>query len=73
MYESGLHSIEGAKASSSQARDQLSKTTIFSPLDGVVTVLNSKARRTGRGDEPVRRHRSHEGGGFETTCRRSWM
>ncbi|HEX4667829.1 MAG TPA: efflux RND transporter periplasmic adaptor subunit [Chthoniobacterales bacterium] len=42
MFESGLHSIEGAKASSSQARDQLSKTTIFSPLDGVVTVLNSK-------------------------------
>ncbi len=42
MYESGLHSIEGAKASSSQARDQLSKTTIYAPLDGVVTVLNSK-------------------------------
>ena len=42
MYESGLHSIEGAKASSSQARDQLSKTTIYSPLDGIVTVLNSK-------------------------------
>jgi HlyD family secretion protein len=42
MYQSGLHSIEGAKASSSQARDQLSKTTIYSPLDGVITVLNSK-------------------------------
>ncbi len=42
MYQSGLHSIEGAEASSSQARDQLSKTTIYSPLDGVVTVLNSK-------------------------------
>ena len=42
LYESGLHSIEGAQASSSQARDQLSKTTIYSPLDGVVTVLNSK-------------------------------
>ncbi|MDQ3199666.1 MAG: efflux RND transporter periplasmic adaptor subunit [Verrucomicrobiota bacterium] len=42
MYESGLHSIEGAQASSSQARDQLSKTTIYSPLNGVVTVLNSK-------------------------------
>ena len=42
MYASGQHSIEGAKASSSQARDQLSKTTIYSPLDGVVTVLNSK-------------------------------
>jgi HlyD family secretion protein len=42
IYQSGLHSIEGAKASSSQARDQLSKTTIYSPLNGVVTVLNSK-------------------------------
>jgi HlyD family secretion protein len=42
MFQSGLHSIEGAKASSSQARDQLSKTTIYSPLNGVVTVLNSK-------------------------------
>jgi HlyD family secretion protein len=42
MYQSGLHSIDGAKASSSQARDQLSKTTIYSPLNGVITVLNSK-------------------------------
>jgi HlyD family secretion protein len=42
MYNSAMHGIEGAKASSSQARDQLSKTTIYSPLDGVVTVLNSK-------------------------------
>jgi HlyD family secretion protein len=42
MYDSGLHSIEGAQAGSSQARDQLSKTTIYSPLDGTITVLNSK-------------------------------
>lgn len=42
MYNSAMHSIEGAKASSSQARDQLSKTSIYSPLNGVVTVLNSK-------------------------------
>ena len=42
MFNSGLHSIEGAKAVSSQARDALSKTTIYSPLNGVVTVLNSK-------------------------------
>jgi HlyD family secretion protein len=42
MFESGLHSIEGAQAGSSQARDQLSKTTIYSPLEGTVTVLNSK-------------------------------
>src|SRR5207244_6477316 len=33
---------ERAQASSSQARDQLSKTTIYSPMDGTVTVLNSK-------------------------------
>ncbi len=41
-YESSLHEIERAEASSSQARDQLSKTTIYSPLDGTITVLNSK-------------------------------
>src|SRR5437762_5188298 len=41
-YESSLHEIERAEAGSSQARDQLSKTTIYSPIDGTVTVLNSK-------------------------------
>src|SRR5436189_5636467 len=41
-YESSLHEIERAQASSSQARDQLSKTTIYSPMDGTVTGLNSK-------------------------------
>jgi HlyD family secretion protein len=41
-YESSLHEIERAQAGSSQARDQLSKTTIYSPIDGKVTVLNSK-------------------------------
>jgi HlyD family secretion protein len=41
-YESSLHEIERAQAASSQARDQLSKTTIYSPLDGTVTLLNSK-------------------------------
>src|SRR6266699_1536196 len=41
-YESSLHEIERAEASSSQARDQLSKTTIYSPMDGTITILNSK-------------------------------
>ena len=41
-YESSLHEIERAEAGSSQARDQLSKTIIDSPIDGTVTVLNSK-------------------------------
>src|SRR5436309_12505511 len=41
-YESSLHEIERAEAGSSQARDQLSKTTIYSIIDGTVTVLNSK-------------------------------
>ncbi len=41
-YESTLHEIERAEAGSSQARDALSKTTIYSPIDGTITVLNSK-------------------------------
>src|SRR5438876_4286698 len=41
-YESSLHELERAEASSSQARDQLSKTTVYSPIDGTVTILNSK-------------------------------
>jgi HlyD family secretion protein len=41
-YESSLHEIERAEAASSQARDQLLKTTIYSPIVGTVTVLNSK-------------------------------
>src|SRR5213595_1966647 len=41
-YDSTLHEIERAEACSSQARDQLSKTTIYSPIDGTVTILNSK-------------------------------
>src|SRR5437660_3917159 len=41
-YESSVHEIERAQAASSQARDQLSKTTIYSPLNGTVTLLNSK-------------------------------
>jgi HlyD family secretion protein len=41
-YESSLHEIERAQAGASQAHDQLSKTTIYSPIDGTITVLNSK-------------------------------
>src|SRR6059058_5136729 len=41
-FESSLHEIERAEAGSSQARDQLSKTTVYSPIDGTVTILNSK-------------------------------
>src|SRR5207244_12956485 len=42
--ESSLHEIERAQAGSSQARDQLSKTTIYSHIDGTITILNSKLR-----------------------------
>ena len=41
-YDSTIHQITQAEASSSQARDQLSKTTIYSPIEGRVTILNSK-------------------------------
>src|SRR5437660_7143951 len=40
--ESSLHEIERAQAASSQARDALSKTTVYSPIDGTITILNSK-------------------------------
>src|SRR5690242_11735920 len=36
------HQVEMAKASLDSAEDSLSKTTIFSPLDGVITKLNSE-------------------------------
>jgi HlyD family secretion protein len=41
-FESSLHEIERAQAGSSQARDQLAKTTIYSPIEGIVTILSSK-------------------------------
>ena len=41
-YEGSRHDIERAQAASSQARDQLSKTTIYSPIDGTITIKNSK-------------------------------
>src|SRR5437660_2533341 len=41
-FESSQHVIERAQAGSSQARDQLSKTTVYSPINGTVTILNSK-------------------------------
>src|SRR5205823_14147 len=41
-YESSLHEIERAQAGSSQAQDQLSKKTIYSPIDGTITILNSE-------------------------------
>lgn len=41
-FESSTYDIQRAEAGSSQARDQLAKTTIYSPIDGTVTLLNSK-------------------------------
>jgi len=43
-YESSLHEIERAEAASSQARDQLSKTTVYSPIDGTVTIFEQQTR-----------------------------
>jgi HlyD family secretion protein len=41
-FDGSLHMIEQTEASSSQARDALSKTTIYSPIEGTITLLNSK-------------------------------
>ena len=56
-YESSLHEIERAQASSSQARDQLSKTTIYSPMDGTVTDSKQQTGRTPRRDQSICRDR----------------
>src|SRR5207244_4809786 len=39
-FESSLHEIERAEAGSSQARDQLSKPTVYSPIPRTLTILN---------------------------------
>ena len=41
-YESAKANVASARAQLAQAEDALSKTTIHAPMDGVVSVLNSK-------------------------------
>ncbi len=43
QVESSKHQVEVAKASVDSAEDSLSKTTLFAPIDGTVTKLNSQA------------------------------
>src|SRR6184192_4073710 len=58
-YESSLHEIERAQAGSSQARDQLSKTTVYSPIDaygdrkfkGTVAQIGNTGKTTGTGTQ----------------------
>src|ERR1043166_5759542 len=42
-YETSCHQTEQAKAALAKAEDDLSKTTIYSPLDGTVTKLKCQA------------------------------
>jgi len=42
QFESATNQVEMAKASVDSAEEQLAKTTIFSPVDGTVTKLNSQ-------------------------------
>jgi HlyD family secretion protein len=41
-YESSLAAIRQAEGALNQSRDSLSKTTIYSPMDGIVSVLNNE-------------------------------
>jgi HlyD family secretion protein len=43
QLESAGHQVEVAKATVDSQQDSLAKTTIFAPLDGTVTTLNSQA------------------------------
>ncbi len=42
QVESARHSVELAKAAVDSAQDSMDKTTIFAPLDGTITKLNSQ-------------------------------
>lgn len=41
-YEASLFDIQRAESQLSQGRDLLQKTTIYSPIDGIISLLNSK-------------------------------
>ncbi len=42
QYEAEIHRVEQTRASLNQAEENLRKTTIYSPMQGTVTLLNSK-------------------------------
>ena len=42
QVESALHQVESAKATVASAQDSLDKTTIFSPMTGTISKLNSR-------------------------------
>jgi HlyD family secretion protein len=41
-YQASLHNIDVARSSLDQAKDLLSKTVIYAPIDGTITVLSSE-------------------------------
>ncbi|MBV9998833.1 MAG: efflux RND transporter periplasmic adaptor subunit [Verrucomicrobia bacterium] len=41
-YQASLHNIDVSRSSLDQARDLLSKTVIYAPMDGTITVLSSE-------------------------------
>ncbi len=50
-YESALELVEQAKASLKQARDDLSKTTIFAPMAGTISELNKEVGEIALGSQ----------------------
>ena len=65
QLESATNQVNMAKAGVDSAEEQLAKTTIFSPVTGTITRLNSAARRTRPGHGPECRNRNHDHLGFE--------
>lgn len=41
-FEASLFEIQRAESALNQSRDLLAKTTVFSPIDGIISLLNSK-------------------------------
>jgi HlyD family secretion protein len=50
-YKSALEAVEQAKAALKQARDDLSKTTIYAPMSGTVSALNKEAGEIALGSQ----------------------
>lgn len=50
-YEQALASVAQAKAAFNQAKDDLAKTTIYSPMDGTVSQLNKKEGEMAMGSQ----------------------
>ena len=64
-YAAALANVSRPRACSSQAKDSLSKTVIYSPMDGTVSSRSCEVGERVVATGPIRRHGNHAGGRLE--------